>query len=1082
MSRGLPPVRFMIPASLPVLAAVLFWCAPACGNEPAAAFRSSENPPSFKKTVRPILKAKCYRCHGKTKRKGELDLRTSRSIETGGESGRIIDRNSPRKSTLYEHVRDRVMPPKGEGRLTDREISILCRWIEAGAKLPGIDSAGKRAVNQHDVMPILQLRCAVCHGLRKKEAGLDVRTRASLLKGGKSGPAIVVGKPKQSLILKRIHAGEMPPRRLLIKSAIKPIAKTEVETLTRWIAAGAPETRIKPDVATTEPDPLVSGQDRQFWAFQPPTAPPVPNVRSSRQVRTPVDAFILRRLEKNGLSLSPEANRYVLIRRAYFDLIGLPPSPQDVRAFVADRNPNAYERLIDRLLSSPQYGERWGQYWLDLAGYSDSEGVVNSDPVRKHAYRYRDYVIRAFNADKPYSRFLMEQLAGDELARYDSDGGVTAEVYDNLVATGFLRMAPDGTFARLTGFVPDRLALIDSEIEIFGSAVLGLTIKCARCHSHKFDPIPQRDYYRLLAIFKGALDENDWLSPSRESKSPPGRQDRLLPFVTAGEIAAWKQSGGKKAKQPLIRALWDRGEPSPTYILKRGNYLTPGRLVGPGVPSVLTDGKTPLEIKPPWPGATKTGRRLALAKWIIRPDHPLTARVIVNRIWKHHFRSGIVKTLDNFGKAGARPTHPELLDWLAVEFVRRGWSLKSLHRLVMTSAVYRQSSRVKAEHERRDPPNVLLSRMPLKRLEAEVVRDSLLHIAGELNLRPFGPADGVKARRDGLVTSVRSGGRGKGWRRSIYTLKRRTQPLTILRTFDAVRLNPNCVERRESIVATQALFLKNNRMLHQLSAALADRIWKRTGDDPTAQIRLAYRLTTGRPPSVEESRLLSHSLGRMKQRWEKERAGTRHELFATKHLWVRETEPDRVFEDDLISVWSKRSSDKGRRYGLVEFDVRSLAGLKLSRANLELGVLDRKPIRQSAASISPGIDKYTWRLFQKNKAAGMKRLAGLGRYVVDPSKERIGQYAPGNGATPQDLRLLENAVKSQGRLTLVLMADEDKRAYRRDWDDGVYSRTRNLPPRLVVYDSRPDKQAAARKALQNLCRALINSAAFLHVD
>lgn len=1072
MSYGLLSARSTGAASLLILTAMLLTGTPVCGDAMAAA-------PTFEKEVRPILKAKCYRCHGTEAQKAELDLRTPDSIEKGGESGRIIDRKAPQKSTLYEHVHGRVMPPKGDGRLTDREISIICRWIKAGAKLPGIGPQSGRKINQHDVMPILQLRCAVCHGPRQREAGLDVRTRASLLRGGKSGPAIVLGKPKKSLILKRIHAGEMPPPRLLVKAAVKPFAKDEIETLTRWIAAGAPETSINPDVATRKPDPLVGDTDRRFWSFQPPKAASVPNVRNSRQVRTPIDAFILRRLEKKSLSLSREADRRTLIRRATIDLIGLPPTPVEVRAFVVDSSPNAYERLIDRLLTSPQYGERWAQYWLDLAGYSDSEGVVNSDPVRKHAYRYRDYVIRAFNADKPYNRFLIEQLAGDELARYANDGGVKPQIYDNLVATGFLRMAPDGTFESLTGFVPDRLGLIDSEIEIFSSAVLGLTMKCARCHSHKFDPIPQRDYYRLLAIFKGALDENDWLKPDRQSKSPPGRADRLLPFASVREIAAWKKSGGKKANRPLIRALWDRGEPSPTYILKRGNYLTPGRLVGPGVPSVLTDGKTPFEVKPPWPGAGKTGRRLALARWITKPDHPLTARVIVNRIWKHHFRAGIVQTLDNFGKAGARPTHPELLDWLAVNFVRQGWSLKSLHRLVMTSSVYRQSSRVTAKHEQHDPQNVLLSRMPLKRLDAEVVRDSLLHIAGQLNLRPFGPADGVQARSDGLVTSVR---RGTGWRRSIYILKRRTQPLTILKTFDAAQLNPNCVERRESIVAPQALFLKNNLMLHQLSAALAERIWKQTGGDAKAQIELALRLTTGRPPTAAEYRLLARSLQHLRQHWEKARGGTRHELVATKHLWVRETQPDRVFEDDLISVWSKRSSDKGRRYGLVEFDVRSLAGLKLEQANLELGLLDRNPIRQSAASISPGIDKYTWRLFQKNKSAGMKRFAGLGRYVSDSSKERVGQYAAGKGATPPDLRLLESVVKSNGRLTLVLIADEDKHAYRRDWDDGVYARTRHLPPRLVIYDSQPDNQAVARKALQNLCRALINSAAFLHVD
>ncbi|MCH8830614.1 MAG: DUF1549 domain-containing protein, partial [Planctomycetes bacterium] len=551
MSRGLPAVRPTNSASLLLLAAVLFSGTPVCGDETAAAAGkkppadekplSSKQSPSFAKEVRPILQAKCVSCHGGTTRKGELDLRTPGSIEKGGESGRILDRKAPGKSILFEHVRDRVMPPKGKGKLSDEEISIICRWIKAGAILPGVNPARVRAINQHDVMPILQLRCAVCHGLRKREAGLDVRTRASLLKGGKSGAAIVLGKPQQSLILKRIHAGEMPPRRLLIKVAVKPISEAEIKTLTRWIAAGAPEFAIKADVATVTPDLLVSEQDRRFWAFRSPQAAVVPHVSNAGQVRTPIDAFILRRLEEKRLSLSGEADRRTLIRRAHFDLIGLPPTPADVRAFVADRNPNAYERLIDRLLASPQYGERWGQYWLDLAGYSDSEGKRSADVIRQFAWKYRDYVIRAFNNDKPYDRFLLEQLAGDELLDYEHADALTGEMLDNLVATGFLRMAPDGTGSDIVNTVVERMEVVSDELDILGSVVMGLTIKCAQCHSHKYDPIPQRDYYRLVAVFKGAYDVHDWLKSTSVAGQTKGTPiSRVLRYSTPLEKQQWK--------------------------------------------------------------------------------------------------------------------------------------------------------------------------------------------------------------------------------------------------------------------------------------------------------------------------------------------------------------------------------------------------------------------------------------------------------------------------------------------------------------------------------------------------------------
>jgi PAS domain-containing protein len=462
---------------------------------------------------------------------------------------------------------------------------------------------------------------------------------------------------------------------------------------------------------------------------------------------------------------------------------------------------------------------------------------------------------------------------------------------------------------------------------------------------------------------------------------------------------------------------------------------------------------------------------------MIRPDHPLTSRVMVNRIWKHHFERGIVTTLDNFGRAGGRPSHPELLDWLAVKFVENGWSIKSMHRLIMNSAVYRQSSQVTSRHERMDPENRWLSRMPLRRMEGEVLRDTLFFVAGRLDLTPFGPPDPVAVREDGLVTSG-----GKTGRRSVYVLKRRTQPLTILQNFDIGQMDPNCVDRTESIVATQALHLNNNQLVRQLAEAFARRIWEAESDDPCAQIERAFLIAFGRSPSDDERQISLDTLRRMQVEWARTNVGTRHVLTASKQIWVREIEPERIFENDLISVWSSRSTDKGRRFGLVEFDLRTVSGLQLIRAELELGVLDTKPIRQSAALIPPGIEHYNWALYQQNKSPHTRTLDGLGRYDSDVGSERIGSYATSEPATPQELIVIETRAKADGRLSLVLIADEDGKAYRRDWDDGVYRTTRHNSPRLVIYDSRSDVDAASRLALENLCHALINSASFLYID
>ncbi len=923
---------------------------------------------SFETEVLPILKSTCIQCHGAAVKLKELDLSSYEGVMKGSEGGPVIVPGKAEESRLYKMVSEGIMPAGGKGRLSEPQLATIRSWIEAGAPAVSSAAAATPAAGKwtdQDIVPILLLRCTVCHGIRRQEGDLDLHTLAGILKGGKTGPVLIPGKPDESLIVKKIRSGEMPPKKRMLEVGVKPITTAETERLAQWIAQGAPVSEEVPDIAGNQPDPLVSDKDRQFWAFQPPRPAPVPTVRHAEQVRNPIDAFILSKLEEKGLGLSAEADRLVLIRRAYFDLTGLAPDPQEVQVFLADSDPRAYEKMIDRLLSSARYGERWGRHWLDVAGYSDSEGgKLSADHPRPVSFRYRDYVIRSFNDDKPYDRFLLEQIAGDELIDYEKASVITQEIMDNLVATGFLRMGPDSTSEREVNFVEDRLDVIGDEIDILGSGVLGLTIRCARCHSHKYDPIPQRDYYRLLDIFKGAFDEHDWLMPQQAGDGGKVMGTRFLPYIRPGatpaqlmqeeqdretqnkvldtEIEATKASLEQKAEplkekllnhkieqlpavlredlkkmlatppekrsplerylsekferalkiepdelksfdanyrkeaeaaerqiklieygkqpEPKIQALWDRGVPSPSWILRRGEPANFGRWVGPGVPMVLTDGKTPFAVNPPWPGSSKTGRRLALARWLVRPDHPLTARVMVNRIWKHHFGAGIVKTLGNFGNTGARPSHPELLDWLATEFVRQGWSVKAMHRLMMTSSTYRQTSVVSPQLEKLDPDNLLLSRMPLKRMEAEVLNDTLLLVSGRLDETRFGVPQPVEVRDDGLVTPIEI---EKGWRRSVYVTQRRSELPSLLENFDLPAMSPNCLERNASTVAPQALNLLNSAMIHRLAYSLAERVRKEAGPEPQKQIELAYRIALSRPPSLEERKASLETLTRL---------------------------------------------------------------------------------------------------------------------------------------------------------------------------------------------------------------------------
>ena len=543
--------------------------------------------------------------------------------------------------------------------------------------------------------------------------------------------------------------------------------------------------------------------------------------------------------------------------------------------------------------------------------------------------------------------------------------------------------------------------------------------------------------------------------------------------------AAIKAAEGKRHPEPRIRALWDRGTPSPTYLLKRGNYLTPGRMVEPGPPTVLSNPQQPFEVEPLQHKSPKTGRRLAFARWLTRPDHPLTARVMVNRIWEHHFGFGIVETTDNFGKTGAPPSHPELLDWLATEFVRQGWSLKAMHRLILNSNTYQQSSTVTPDREKSDPENKWLSRMPVRRLEAEPLYDSLIAVAGRLNATSFGPGDPVDLRNDGLVTPRGIDGK---WRRSIYVLQRRTTIPTLLENFDLPGMSPNCVQRRPSNVAPQALQLLNNGFVHDLAGHFAERVQREAGNDPGKQLEYAYRVALGRSPNDEERKIAGAGLRRLAEQWRAENGGQAHVIQAMRHLWIRESDPDKVYEDDLVSVWSSKSSDGARRYGLIEFDLSSFKDLTLHSATLELGILNESRLKQTAALIEPGIENLTWNLFQQTKASQITSLTGLGRINLPVTSGMVGLHAKSMATSAEDLTALRGRIQKDGKVAFVMLADEDGTSYQQDWDDGAHAQSRKNLPRLILRDTRSDLAAANQHALKNLCRILMNSAEFLYVD
>jgi mono/diheme cytochrome c family protein len=799
----------------------------------------------------------------------------------------------------------------------------------AGKAAPGFNA---------DIRPLFKAYCTECHGeADKPKGGLDLRLQHLTLKGGKSGPAVVVGKPEDSLLLERIVSGEMPPGK-------KKLSEAEIDTIRRWIAGGA-------KVETPEPKSLAIGftltdDDRRWWAFQPIRRPAVPaSVAHAVSVRTPVDAFLLARLADKGLSFAPAADRATLARRLHFNLLGLPPTPEQVEAFVRDASPDAYEKLVDRLLASPQYGERWGRHWLDVAGYADSEGGSPADPERSNAWMYRDYVIRSLNANKPFDRFIREQLAGDELVR-PPYAELPPEQLDALIATGFLRMAPDGSGAPDVDQKLARNAVLTDTVKIVSSALLGLTVGCAECHNHRYDPIPQTDFYRLRALFEPAYNLTAWKPPAARQVSlytqadrqkaaqveaeaalidkerlkkqeafiaatferelaklpaerraearaardtPPAKrtaaQNKLLQEhpslnVSAGSLYLYDSKAAnelkkladqaaqvrqKKPVEQFVRALTETpGKVPTTFLFHRGDPDQPKGAVAPGGLTIL-DESLPLRIPEKGLPTGTTGRRLALADWLTDPRHPLTARVLVNRVWMHHFGKGLVGSPGDFGRLGEKPSHPELLDWLASEFVASGWNLKHLHRLILTSSAYRQSSQRDPAKDKVDPDNRLLGWFPLRRLDAESLRDAVLAVSGKLNLKAFGPPVPVMENDDGLIVIGKANRDsaqyklgdesvppGEESRRSVYIQVRRSKPLAVLATFDWATAEPNCEMRNSSTSTPQSLLLLNSDFILTHAESFADRVRQQAGPDVAAQVRWAWQLAYQCQPSDRE--------------------------------------------------------------------------------------------------------------------------------------------------------------------------------------------------------------------------------------
>jgi hypothetical protein len=943
-----------------VLAQSLFLAA-VCGLVIGTAGSSStraQEPVSFTNQIKPILESTCWGCHSTDLQLSKLDLSTHEGALRGGARGPSIVPGSAEQSRLFRVIAGLETPamPLGGTPLTVQEIALIKTWIDEGAHWDATPQVSFAA----SVRPLFEYSCWNCHGGGTTLSGLDLSTREGALKGGVHGPALVPGKAEESRLYRRLAGLEKPAMPL---EGTPPSAE-QIAAIKAWIDAGAPwDTGTGPQSSGSSASATLSPENaqlplgaRDYWAFKLPVQAPLPAVAA--HLTNPIDRFLEKTRQEKGLKPAPRADRLTLLRRAYLDLIGMPPSPAQTAEFLADNAPGAWARLIDKLLAMPQYGERWGRHWLDVARYADSSGY-EVDKDRPNAWRYRDYVIRSFNEDKPYNVFLTEQLAGDEM-----DG----KTHDTYIATEFLRAGPRVELSDADN--PQyRYDYMDDMIATVGRGTLGLTLQCARCHNHKFDPLLQKDYYALQAIFFGHVETTRSLvdpdvaeayakqvadvdarqaplraeirnieAPYREKllaevikrDFPPNVQAAIAKPEsdrTEGEklLATQVLRGGyqlpidkaltpehaarKKALNEQIAAIEKerpaplptadivtdgdyrfapltaresqvalagrdrdkitgtflhegpgRYEPPPAHLLIRGDMNAKGALMKPGFVTVATYGNPPTEIERP-DGHT-SGRRLALAQWLGSRDNPLPARVIVNRVWSYHFGRGIVASLDNFGKMGELPTHQELLDWLAVEFINQGWSFKQMHRLMMTSEAYQMASRYEEPANRsKDPDNLYLWKQRIQRLDAEVIRDSIMTVAGTIDLSMGGPAIYPHVPEE-LLKAVSTGaqyGAYKNqpdgpavWRRSVYMYTKRNLPFPMMVTFDQPDLNFAAGARLVSTLPTQALTLMNNAFVVRQAGILADRVKKEAGDNQFEQIDTAYRIVLTRPPTETE--------------------------------------------------------------------------------------------------------------------------------------------------------------------------------------------------------------------------------------
>jgi cytochrome c553 len=783
---------------------------------------------------------------------------------------------------------------------------------------------------EKDIRPILKAHCFHCHGEDgEKKGGVDLRLVRLMDKTG----AIDKEAPHESVLLEMVKSGEMP------KEA-KPLPPHEIELIEAWLKAGAPTLRPEPEKLSAH---VITEEERAHWSFQPVQKPAVPDNGEAN----PIDAFVKAKLVEQGLDFAPKADRTTRLRRASFDLLGLPPTPEEVRRFDDDQEPDAWSRALDRLLASPHYGERWGRHWLDVAGYADSNGG-GKDSIREHAWHYRDYVVKSFNADKPWDVFIKEQFAGDELARFTHEraGEILKDTaqWDRLAATGFLRMAPDATEDDPPDPAVAQETVIAENLKVVGSSLLGLSVGCAQCHDHRFDPISQVDYFRLRALIEPVFNREDWRGPSKRqyaAYTPAEKaandeievkakavdkkrtdlidreyakylEERLKPVPEEARDSvrkAWLTKPEKRTdeqkellkkhncdfeKADHLRFLDGRDEEEKqrsdmvkeaarirdtklsrvimaaseirdvvpaTRRFHRGDYRQPKEAVPPGELSLFDQAPAIPEADP---DQYSSGRRLAYAKWLTSGQHPLVARVLVNRFWFHHFGRGLVANLADFGMRTERPVQAELLDWLASDFVENGWQLKAWHKRVMMSRTYQQGSR-NPEAEARDAENVFLARTSLKRLEAETVRDSLLAVARNLKSGIGGKPLRVARRPEGgivlgkevtndnndVVKEVIALGDDAN-RRSLYVQYRRNLPLTVLQTFDMPHMSPNCSQRAVTTVAPQSLMMLNDTFVIEQSKVLAQRILDQHPEDDAQQVRGIWQAAYQAEPTGDE--------------------------------------------------------------------------------------------------------------------------------------------------------------------------------------------------------------------------------------